>query len=373
MITPSLFIHSLYPLNLINTDYLSRMLWNSPLVVGYFAGLYMTIKSFIKYKNLEKQLASTPSPENQSSSPKVSEKIVLDNPLPVNAHDFDYVSVQLRDFFKNKGFIETHTQNQLSILTGTEYPWTVTRYKFNNQVWPLPQTGQLNLEHEILNNSSFPGCFCFSTSYRQEPDPIPDRHDLIFPMFEFEMRGDISDLIILEKELLEHLGYATEKFTEGKYTDITEKYKTETIDHVHETQLYEEYGPTYFLTNFPEHTSPYWNIKRNPETNNANKVNIILSGQETISSGEREICPDAMRDRFDTISKGEYKQKIYDLFGKERTELELNGYLEQDFIERSGAGIGLTRLIRSMNMEGLIPDNSVKVTFDCDPKTSISI
>jgi len=62
-----------------------------------------------------------------------------------------------------------------------------------------------------------------------------------------------------------------------------------------------------------------------------------------------------MRHRFETISDGGYKQKLYDLFGSPRTEKELDDYFMFDFFKRSGGGIGVTRLIRSMKMEGLIP------------------
>lgn len=41
--------------------------------------------------------------------------------------------------------------------------------------------------------------------------------------------------------------------------------------------------------------------------------------------------------------------------GKCRTEQELDDYFMFDFFKRSGGGIGVTRLIRSMRMEGLIP------------------
>jgi hypothetical protein len=52
-----------------------------------------------------------------------------------------------------------------------------------------------------------PGLFCLSTSYRNEPNPIPGRHEKIFPLFEFEMKGNFEDLKKLEKELLMHLGF----------------------------------------------------------------------------------------------------------------------------------------------------------------------
>ena len=113
----------------------------------------------------------------------------------------------LRSFFLDKGFEEVHTQNRLSILAACEDPFNVATYNYAGQVWPLPQTGQMWLEHELLSSPSSKGFFCVSTSYRQEPNAIPGRHDIIFPMFEFEMPGDIDDLKKMEYELCQHLGF----------------------------------------------------------------------------------------------------------------------------------------------------------------------
>ncbi len=50
--------------------------------------------------------------------------------------------------------------------------------------------------------------------------------------------------------------------------------------------------------------------------------------------------------------EGSYKNKLFELFGEERTRAELDEYLELNFIKRSG--IGVTRLIKSMEKEGLL-------------------
>ena len=48
------------------------------------------------------------------------------------------------------------------------------------------------------------------------------------------------------------------------------------------------------------------------------------------------------------------RQKLFSLFGKERTMAEMDDYLNFEFFTRCGGGIGVTRLIRSMKMEKLI-------------------
>lgn len=295
------------------------------------------------------------------------------NNLIINSKKFSYVVNKLRTFFLNKGFIEVHTQNRLSILAACEDPTTISIFNYANSRFPLPQTGQMWLEHEIMNDPEPPGYFCVSTSYRNEPNPIPGRHDLVFPMFEFEFKGDMIALKQLETELLIYLGYkptitatdGTKSFASGNYLDVARELNTLEIEHVHEMSLYKDMGnPVFFLMNFPEYTSPFWNMKRSTVQSNdngcaynqqtANKIDVILSGMETIGSAERSCDADEMRHRFETISGGMYARTLYNHFGKERVDKELNDFFKLSFMTRSGAGIGVTRLIRSMELEGLL-------------------
>ena len=273
--------------------------------------------------------------------------------LIINTREYHEVVSKLRAFFLSKKFLEVSTQNRLSILAACEDPFNVGTFNYAGNCWPLPQTGQMWLEYELLKNPEPAGYFCLTTSYRMEKEPKQDRHDLIFPLFEFEMKGGMDKLIELEKDLLEHLGYDATRFVEGKYLDIAEEYDTKELEHEHEERLYQERSPTFFLTDFPEFTNPFWNMKRSGN-DSSNKVDVILSGQETIGSAERETDKEIMRARFNSIMDGGYREKLYELFGKERTDAELDDYLNFDFFERCGGGIGMTRLIRSMKLEGLV-------------------
>jgi aspartyl/asparaginyl-tRNA synthetase len=277
--------------------------------------------------------------------------------LLINTQHFHYVVTKLREFFLSKGFLECHTQNRLSILAACEDPSTIRTFDYNNKVYPLPQTGQMWLEYELLTNQTVPGYFCVSTSYRYEPNPVPGRHCLIFPMFEFELKGNMDELEKLERELLQHLGYNTKcEFKEGNYLDVAKEYNVDDVSHEIENKLYEDKSPVFFLKNFPEYTSPFWNMARNQETGLANKIDVILSGMETIGSAERSCDVNDMLERFKTISDGGYAQILYDKFTQERVDGELNEFLKHNFIVRSGGGIGITRLISSMLKEGLIPN-----------------
>lgn len=273
--------------------------------------------------------------------------------LNIDSDEYTKVIHRLRSFFKSKNFKEVFTQNRLSILAACEDPFNVGTFNYCDKCWPLPQTGQMWLEYELLKNPEADGFFCLTTSYRMEKEPKQDRHDLIFPLFEFEAKGGMDKLIELEKELLEYLGYDRSKFVEGKYNDIAKKFETTELDHADEERLYTEISPTFFLTDFPEFTNPFWNMKRSGE-DSSNKVDVILSGQETIGSAERETDKEVMRTRFNSIMDGGYKEKLYELFGKERTDIELEDYLNFDFFERCGGGIGVTRLLRSLKKENLL-------------------
>jgi len=255
---------------------------------------------------------------------------------------------KMRTFFQSKGFKEVPTQSRLSILAACENPHSITTFNYQGEVWPLPQTGQMWLEYELLKNPEWNGVYCISTSYRQEKDPIPGRHELIFPMFEFESKGGMKEMIKLESELLDYLGF--DKPVEVNYDDVCEEYGgVPILENEHETRMWEEKGPVVSLQNFPYRTNPFWNM-RESENRIFNKVDVILYGQETIGSAERSSNVEEMRNNFYTIENGKYSEKLFELFGKERVEKELEEFLSHDFFPRFGGGIGMTRLARAYQL-----------------------
>jgi len=260
---------------------------------------------------------------------------------------FNEVVQKMRAFFLSKGYVEVHTQDRLSILAACEDPETVATYTYAGQIWPLPQTGQMWLEYELLTKPEIPGVFCVSTSYRQEPRPVPGRHNIVFPMFEFESHGTLDDLRKLEIELLEYMGFGKEEdFKHFTYKELAQRYDVEELTNEHEMKMDAEIAHNTFIEYFPETTSPFWNMKRQ-DAETAKKIDVIMYGMETIGSAEREVDKEIMRKRFDTISNGGYAQKLYDLFGRDRVEKELNEFLELEFFPRFGGGIGMTRMMRA--------------------------
>ncbi len=295
-------------------------------------------------------------------------------PSDVDSLEFDHVIRKLREYCYQQGLIEAGVQHRRSILAACEDPETVSEYNHGGQVWPLPQTGQMQLELEMLRRPKVPGFFTLTYSYRNEPNPVPGRHDLIFPMFEFELHGGFERLIEFEAGLLRHMGFNVPEHLEVLDLSKTpDEQKTATrgtwddaatllgvtgddIGHEDETKLGNTFGPIFFLTDFPNKTSPFWNMRQNPKwEGHALKADVIIHGMETIGSAERAVDSVEMLREFKTISGGGYANLLYSKFTHERVDKEMEQYLSYDFFHRCGGGIGMTRLIRGMRLEGLLP------------------
>ena len=168
-------------------------------------------------------------------------------------------------------------------------------------------------------------------------------------MFEFEMPGDIDDLKAMEYELCDYLGFDVP--TEKTYADWQKHYGVGSdveLDAQHELSMEADFGST-MITDFPEITSPFWNMSRYPGETESKKIDVILGGMETIGSAERSCDVDMMRDTFHTITEGAYSKLLFELFGKDRVEAELEEFLKFDFFPRVGGGIGMTRMIAALD------------------------
>ena len=174
----------------------------------------------------------------------------------------------MRSFFEKKGFVEVHTRTPLVFLL----PAKILKQYLSMTIrvmYGLPQTGQMWLEDVLLNDPDIKGCFTVSTSYRNEPNQFPGRHDLIFPMFEFETKGGQAEMIQLEKELLEHIGFDKvggtadqPDYPEEDYCDMMVKYGAKDLEHEHEQQMEKDYGPVLFFEELP---LPYFSFLEHEE------------------------------------------------------------------------------------------------------------
>lgn len=254
---------------------------------------------------------------------------------------------KIRSFFLSRGFLEVDAQSSQHILAACEDPKTVTPYQMHNGTWPLPQTGQMWLEDVLLRNPELPGVFCLITSYRNEPHPNPTRHLRQFPLFEYEMAGDMETLQNTSAELLEYLGFGPqETYAQGEYNEIAQKYGVKEIEGPEEELIGQDFSHIFFLRHFPFHSFPFFNMKKSGDV--AKKIDALVYGMETIGSAERSCNVDEMWQEFHASADGAYAAKLFELFGKERVIKELKEYLAFDFFPRCGGGIGVNRLMRGL-------------------------
>ncbi len=206
--------------------------------------------------------------------------------------------------------------------------------------------------------------FSLTTSYRDEPNPIPSRHLKLFPIFDFETHGDMDTLQNVMADLFEYLGFGDKStHKQGDYNDVAKFYNVKELESEHEARMQHDFGPVFFLRHFPFYTSPFFNMKKAGDV--AKKIDAILYGVETVGSAERSCNKEEMWELFHTISDGEYAGLLYRLFGKERVQKELKEFLSYDFFPRCGGGIGVGRLIRALTLaeQGMPLGKPVKTTM----------
>ncbi len=282
----------------------------------------------------------------------------MSHPLvdPIRPEEYDWVRRKLQEFFVKKGLTWAVAQHRLSILSACENHLSIAIHAFAGYTWPLHQTNQMELEYMLLENQTSKGYYCDTTSYREEPMPKRGRHNLIFPMVEYELPGDFEVLKKFNEELVQHLGFTKEPVPVVDYQEYAKKCGVEELTDDHEAQLTRELGPAVMITNFPMHTSPFWNMRLDGVNGAkiAKKIDVIICGQETIGSAERSCDVEQMRKSFRAVSGGDYARTLSARFSYERVSHELEDFLSLSFFARCGGGIGVTRLIRAARLMNLI-------------------
>lgn len=277
--------------------------------------------------------------------------------------EFASLSKKLHQFFWTRNFREAYYQNHLDVLTACENPGSIGQFKHFDEMFPLRQTNQMGLEYAILEDPTA-DYYCFTTSYRMEQEPKPGRHNTIFPMVEFEIRdGTMDGLINFEKDLIRSLGYEGE-FAEIDYKAALELYGVDEIDDKEEDDMTKTLAPVVFLKNFPENTDPFFNMQRDPiDSNISMKVDVLMLGRntlgevrgmETIGSAVRSTDVNQMKHYFNTSVNGEYAKTLYNRFGQDRVDKELNTYFNMTMFPRAGAGIGFTRMLNFCRHHNLL-------------------
>lgn len=281
--------------------------------------------------------------------PTVFRRFACNVPGHVPVNKLNPVLRGLRDFMNQNGFKESFPQVRRHIMPACEDETTIAVYNMTNLNYPLPQTGQMGLEDDVLGEQGVDKAYCLTASYRDEKNP-KERHDRTFPLFEFESLGNFNDLLDTAENLLRFLGY-TDKIHRVEYAEMAYRYGVDTLEHSHEEALSTDFGPAVFLCRFPPEES-YWNMRIND--GKAMKMDAILGGVETFGTAERECDKEIMRHQFHTISNGEYAKKLFDEFGEDRVMEDFERYIQHTFVPRYGGGIGVTRLIKFLEKQGLM-------------------
>lgn len=261
---------------------------------------------------------------------------------------------KIREYFDGIGYLEVFTNNRPSVMSSCEDARTVATFQYAGRQFALPQTQQPALEHVFYaDDGTVEGYYTLSTSYRDEQHPVRGRHQIAFPLFEWEGKGDVNRLMDVEEGLLRHLGFTD--VVRMSYTEVCEKYGVEEVTLVEEEKLGHEHQVV-LMYNFPvEHT--YFNMKR-IGGGLAAKVDAIVGGKETFGSAERSSNVGEMQHSFETSEGGEYAKKLREIHG-DGLEYELNAYFDlfknaKEERVRNGAGIGMTRLIAALQKHDLL-------------------
>lgn len=281
---------------------------------------------------------------------------------PINIFKYNSLMKRMKEFCYKKQFVEMPAQNNnLQLVAACEDPFNVVMSKHQGEIWPEPQSAQMNEEFAIMHYPFVDGVFCISTSTRDEDRVDSDRYFYKFPMLEVEFWGKLSNLINFQKELLEYLGFGPrDSFPELYYTDLMKQYGVKELTHEHEDRMCKDYGPIVFLKQFPDFTDPYWNMNntdpedlRDPNIPCSDKVDGIFYGREASGGAQRSCDPKKMMENFEQIVNGEFAKMMYNKFGRIRVLSELESYHSLKFKVRSGVGFGISRVIRAVQLAGL--------------------
>lgn len=180
-------------------------------------------------------------------------------------------------------------------------------------------------------------------------------------MFEFVFGGALDDLAELLEDLLCAFGVSEQHMARMTYAQAAERFDTgEVVDrkevtHAAEEAMYTDGGlQACLVTDFPERTSPFWNMARDPQTGLARKIDVVMA-QQVMGGAQCSRSPEEMRRLFETMQGGLYAETLRERCGKQFVDQELDDYLALPVhIVRSGCGVGLARLVQSLQRMQLL-------------------
>lgn len=226
----------------------------------------------------------------------------------------------IRNFLNKLNFIELFTQNKLSILTICNDPKSMCTFNYGGYVWPLPQSGIIWLEHELINLNEMNnpgGIYTMCTCYKNDPNYTRKMSENIFeadivtPIFEFAAFGQYSDMQTMVINLLQELGFRT-KFNIINYNQIAKKRGSRELDI---TDIVTDKIVT-FLEYIP---NPKWGMKYTTQ--------VIILQTDVLTFSEHITDSNDLLETFYTYDNGSLAEYLYSQFSKERVDDELYKFI----------------------------------------------
>jgi hypothetical protein len=141
--------------------------------------------------------------------------------MPIKYNEIEHCVTKLRNFLISRGFMEVHNQPINSHVVNNHNHNHNNNHNHNHNhklhqntlykdkvAWPNTISNKLWLEHILLDNPQLNGCFRIRNYISNSP------------ICEFESKGNINDLMIFEKNLLQWIG-----FKQCKQNNITNTYQ----------------------------------------------------------------------------------------------------------------------------------------------------
>lgn len=328
------------------------------------------------------------------------------SPPRIKPTDYGKSIKLVQSFFEQEGLQHTYAMNDMRLMAACEDANNIAITELGGHNQALMQTGQMALEADItgnlevqniihnvnnnllkigdlvrlktlssrgniyaiecveqLENNITPkplelpkGYFAHNTSIRNESRAGDGRREFKFPLTEFEFQNEneesgFDELVEFLSKLFVHLGFDTPKLV--YYEEECQKFGVEMIEDKEEQLLCDKYGSVVLLGKFPLRTDPYWNM-RHAGFGIYDKIDVIVHGFESAGTAVRSCNVSEMRDQIVLQDKGNYIRTMYQFFGNQRVEEEIEEYLDYKFIPRCGGGLGMSRIIRGMKIEGLL-------------------
>ena len=108
------------------------------------------------------------------------------------------------------------------------------------------------------------------------PIGMSDEESMMPSLYEFFSIECNFDII---KEFINSRKSRTNKLSFGLLdwfnVNYAKEYGVDELENEHEERLEKDHGPVFFLENFPERTSPFWNMKLQEDKEHSNKIDVI--------------------------------------------------------------------------------------------------